>query len=66
MSAALFPQLIRTELRITRLKVTDLKFELAIFRRLRQDGSGEKGIETIGQDFVFHVERERPRSFPLK
>jgi hypothetical protein len=43
---------------IERLEVNDLNFELAFLERLRQDGSGEKGFESLDQNFVFHVERE--------
>jgi hypothetical protein len=54
---------------ITRLEVNDLNFELAFTEWLRQDESGEKGfeaLEALDVDFVFHVERECPRSFPQK
>jgi hypothetical protein len=51
---------------IERLEVTDLIFEFVFPERLRQDGSGEKGFESLDQNFVFHVERESPRSFPQK
>jgi hypothetical protein len=43
---------------IERLEVDDLNFELVFLERLRQDGSGEKGFESLDQNFVFHVERE--------
>jgi hypothetical protein len=55
-----------TEFWIKRLEVNHLNFELALPDCLRQDGSGEKGFETSDLEFVFHVERERPRSFPQK
>jgi len=55
-----------TELWIKRLEVNHLNFELALPDCLRQDGSGEKGFETLDLEFIFHVERERPRSFPQK
>jgi hypothetical protein len=48
------------------LEVHDLNFELAFTEWLRQDESGEKGFELMDLDFVFHVERECPRSFPQK
>ena len=48
------------------LEVTDLNFGLAFIEWLMQDESGEKGFEASDPDFVFHVERECPRSFPQK
>jgi hypothetical protein len=54
------------ELRINRLEVTDLNFELVFLECIRQDGSGEKGFEALDQNFVFQVERESPQSFPHK
>jgi len=54
------------ELWIKRLEVNDLNFELVFPECLRQDGSGQKGFEAFDQNFVFHVERESPRSFPQK
>ena len=49
-----------------RLEVNDLNFELAFPERVGQDESGEKGFEILDLEFVFHVERECPRSFPQK
>jgi len=54
------------ELRIKRLEVHDLNFEFVFPLRIRHDGSGEKDFETLHRNFVFHVERECPRSFPQK
>jgi hypothetical protein len=54
------------ESRIKGLEVNDLIFEFVFRGPLGQDGSGEKGIELLTQDFIFHVERESPRSFPQK
>jgi hypothetical protein len=48
------------------MEVNDSIFEFVFPDCLRQDGSGEKGFEALDQNFVFHVERERPRSFPQK
>jgi hypothetical protein len=55
-----------SQLPIKRLEVTDLKIEFVFPISQRQDGSGEKGFATLDLEFVFHVERERPRSFPQK
>jgi hypothetical protein len=48
------------------LEGTDLNFELAFLECIGQDESGEKGFEAFDQNFVFHVERESPQSFPRK
>jgi hypothetical protein len=48
------------------LEVHDLNFEFVFPEHLTQDGSGEKGLEILKQNLVFHVERECPRSFPQK
>jgi hypothetical protein len=48
------------------MEVNDLNFELVFLEHLRQDGSGEIGFEALDQNFVFHVERECPQSFPQK
>jgi hypothetical protein len=42
------------------MEANDSIFEFVFRERIRQDGSGEKGFETLIQDFVFHVERECP------
>jgi hypothetical protein len=55
-----------SELQIKCLEVNDLNFELAFPERVGQDESGEKGFEILDLEFVFHVERECPRSFPQK
>jgi hypothetical protein len=54
------------ELRIKRLEVYDLNFELVFPECIGQDESGEIGFETLDQNFVFHVERESPRPSPQK
>jgi hypothetical protein len=54
------------ELRIKSLEGYDLIFEFAFPERPMQDESGEKGIEGLAQNIVFHVEREPPQSSPRK
>jgi hypothetical protein len=57
------------DFKIKELKANDLIFEFVFRECIRQHGSGEKGFEAFersDQEFVFHVERERPRSFPQK
>jgi hypothetical protein len=54
------------ELPINALEGDDLIFEFVFRGSLMQDESGEKGIGLLTPDFVFHVERESPRSFPQK
>jgi hypothetical protein len=48
------------------MEANDPIFELAFPEQVRHDESGGKGFETLDQNFVFHVERECPRSFPQK
>jgi hypothetical protein len=40
------------------LEENDSIFEFVFPFRLREDGSGEKGFESLNQNFIFHVERE--------
>jgi hypothetical protein len=47
---------------IRRLEATDLNFEFVFATCLRQDESGEKGIEKLKSAFL--VERECPQNFP--
>jgi hypothetical protein len=58
--------LLPAQKRITPLEVKHSIFELAFARRLCQDESGEKDVETVDQNFVLHVERDCPRPFPQK
>jgi hypothetical protein len=49
-----------SELGIHRLEENYSIFEFVFPFHLREDGSGEKGFESLDQNFIFHVEREHP------
>ena len=49
-----------SELGIHRLEENHSIFEFVFPFHLREDGSGEKGFESLNQNFIFHVEREHP------
>jgi hypothetical protein len=51
---------ITSELGIHRLEENHSIFEFVFPFHLREDGSGEKGFESLNQNFIFHVEREHP------
>jgi hypothetical protein len=46
------------------LEANDLIFEFVFLNFLRQDGSGEKGLEIHDERFAFLAERECPQYFP--
>ena len=52
---------LRPESRIKRLEVNDLIFEFVFPEHPGQDGSGEKGFETVDQNFYLPSRKGTPR-----